>query len=148
MTVRPEKARSLESFRKWITRETAIIKKLRLGITAIRFLQIQKVVRGRWPNQDDQSQCVASCVVSNIGKVANHLSAQTAPDGVIRFGDKEVTDISMVGQVQHNTNVCLHALTYRDRLTLALTYRKSRIQKEQAEYLLQSIVGRLQREES
>lgn len=154
---RPGKTKSLHWFRKLISFEMTLAKRLRIGVTGNRMLWLLHRIFGNWSLLDEQKKCMSTCVVSNIGNVSSLVTGEGVTgegvtgeentkntcDGVIRFGDAKVTSIDFVGSVGANTHLCFHIFSYLQRLQITATYNPRLLTSEQIDFLLENIVNRM-----
>ncbi len=127
------KWKSKRWFQRLLSKEMSIVKKLQAGITANRFLQLQKQFLGRWPMQEDQQSCFASCVVSNLGDLSSQLGQN------FQFGNSRLVAFRLRAPLREHTNVFIAAFSLADQLNFNVTFNSKYLNQFQSEFLLDLI---------
>ena len=133
--------RSPNWFRRILKLEMLAVKTIRAGVTANRYLQLQKLFLGRWPMQTDRSRCYASCVVSNLGDLAAAFGQK--PGEAIKFGPVPVNRFQVIALLRPHSNVFFCLFSHLGRLNLNVTFNSNVLTGEQVEFLLDAGVRRL-----
>lgn len=131
------KWKSAKRFAKILRLEMGCIKKFRVGVTANRFLQVQRGILGRWPMQENHDQCLATTVVSNVGDLSR--LATNDPTGRIQFDDSKVSGIEIVAPLRPQTHFFVCAYTYENCLNLNVNYDPRRLSCSHAKSLTHDI---------
>ena len=137
--------KSKTSFRKWLGREMGAVKKFRSGVTANRFLKLQKLMLGGWPMQKNDTACLATAIVSNFGNLSRLFCNEsvTSSGKTIRFGDLAATRFRAITPLRPNTNLFFALFSYANRLNFNVTYNADQLRRTDVEFVLDSIKNRL-----
>lgn len=117
--------RSERTFRRWLRWEMQVVKWSGCGVTANRFLQLQRWWLGRWPMLDSPPRCLASCLSSNLGDLA--WSLDSASGGTLRFGDRQVESFGVRAPLRPHSNLFVCFFTQSGQLNFNLTFDPDRL---------------------
>ena len=133
--------KSLVKFRQWLKREMNLIKFTRSGVTANRFLKLQKLMFGRWPMQETSNPCLATCLVSNFGDIfrAFRSDAVRASDNRLRFGELPIVSFRTVTPLRSGSNVFIGLFSYAGQLSFNVTYNSRVLERHHVEHLMDSV---------
>ncbi len=128
-------------FRKILKLEMSAVKRMRAGVTANRYLQLQKMAIGRWPMQENTDRCFATCTLSNLGDVSRMIGTDSTR--TIRFGDCSATGFRAITPLRPNTNVFVCVFSFSGQLNLNVTFNSAVLDKTHIEFLLESLQSHL-----
>ena len=132
---------SVRRFQEILKIEMQVVKRLRAGVIANRYLQLQKLILGSWPMQTDRNRCVASCFVSNFGDISRLLAER--PGHSFQFGNVLAVKFRAITPLRPNTNVFVSLFSFKKRLNFGLTYNANVLNETQARFLLDGALRHL-----
>ena len=132
--------KSRDRFRKWLRMEMGWVKRLRVGVIANRYLQIQELLLGHWPMQRDQQKCFATCLISNVG-VISPAAGGAAKE--LYFGDLKVNNLHVVAPLRPSTNIFAVVFSFGGHLRFDVTFNSDLLTADHVQSLLDRVLVRL-----
>ncbi|MFT5300191.1 MAG: hypothetical protein ACI87E_005151 [Mariniblastus sp.] len=133
--------RSKKWLRKLLIWEMKAVKRMRAGVTANRFLQLQYFLLGKWPMQARHDRCFATGLVSNLGELSRTLERDAK--GATCFGTLAVEGFHCVAPLRHHSNVFFAVFTYLDQLHFSLTFNAGILEPTHVESLMEKVRSHL-----
>ncbi len=124
-------------FRRILRWEMSAVKFLRVGVTANRFLWMQKRILGCWPMQTKTDRCLASCLVSNLGQLSHHLHADAS--GQLLFGGLSLNRFHVTAPLRPHSNLFVCLYSHQQRLNLDVTFNPRVLNVAHVEFLLDAV---------
>ena len=122
--------------------EMGVVKRLRLGVTMLRIMQLVRRITGSLKSLLPADRCLASCVLSNLGMPLRDSPLADA-NGRIKAGDVEVEEIELLPPIRPLTSAAFGAATLGGRLTISLLADQRALGPEGGEELLALYARRL-----
>ncbi len=132
----PGRWKSASWFRKILRLEMRVVKFVGAGITANRYLWLQKKWFGHWPMQTNQGRCLASCLLSNLGNLAHRLGGDVSRP--IRFGELEMSGFRVIAPLRQNSNLFLCVYTHEHCLHMDATFNPAILDGRHTQILLEA----------
>jgi hypothetical protein len=122
--------------------EMSVVKRLRLGVTMLRIIQLVERITGSLKVLVPPDRCLASCVLSNLGAPLRE-SPLAGADGRIKAGNVELEEIELLPPVRPLTSAGFGAATLGGRLTVSLLADGRTLGRDGGEEMLALYVRRL-----
>jgi hypothetical protein len=125
-----------------VSAEMGWVKRLRLGVVMLRIFELLQLVLGSLKAVIPADRCLASCVLSNLGRPVADWELADA-EGRVRAADVELVEIELLPPVRPLTSAAFGAATLAGRLTTSLLADRRALGPDGGEELLGLYIARL-----
>jgi hypothetical protein len=126
------KWRSRTRFQSLLRTEMRIVKWIRGGRIANRFLQVQRMLFGDWPMLRDPERCLTTSVLSNLGDVGEVLGQS---GGKTTFAGRQVLGVSVIAPLRPQCHVFLSLFSLAGKLNLNFTWNSHFLERRHVDFL-------------
>ena len=124
--------RSRVRFRRFLRAEMRVVKWIRGGRIANRFLQVQRLLLGDWPMLRNPERCLTTSVLSNLGDIG---AAMGKDRNNATFAGQRILGLSVLAPLRPQCHVFLSLFSWGGNLTLNFTWNPHYLDDRHLEFL-------------